>query len=211
MDNQQGKGSNDLYELAYTVGFWLCDGHLSATGNQWRIGFTKQDREPLEKCAEELKSVFGVALGIYRYHYPPHSPIYKAQLVNRDVHDWFLSCTHAKTIVPQEYFSAPQAVKAWLLAGFMDGDMSVSQCGQRVRVEFCSLQNNFAQAVLSLCKEFRIKTGAVLFQPERKAWRLTIRGDSMNRAGLPMQSQRKLVKLRALASETLYAETKSLR
>jgi hypothetical protein len=203
MDDQQGKGPNELFQLAYTVGFWLCDGHLSAV-NGFRIGFTKQDKEPLEKCAEELEKVFGATLRIYRYEYPSRSAIYKGQLTSRHVHDWFLSCTHAKTIVPQEYFTAPVEVQRELLAGFLDGDMSVSVSGGRVRCEFSSTQPAFPHAVHTLCKRARIRTGAVLLLAERAAWRLTIRGDDVKNALLPMKSKRKLEKLSALASETLY-------
>lgn len=204
MDNQQGKGSNDLFQLAYTVGFWLCDGHLSASGGQYRIGFTKQDEEPLNKCAIELLQVFGRELRVYQYWYPPRLPIYKGQLTSRDVHDWFLSCTHAKTIVPQEFFTAPDEIQRELLAGFLDGDMSVSKRGPRIRCEFSSTQPAFPHAVFTLCKKFHIRTGAVLVQAERAAWRLTIREDDVKKANLPMQSKRKLEKLGILASETLY-------
>lgn len=216
-----------MNELAYSIGFFLGDGTVGASVWQGktmlRVRWFTDDREPLDRIADELEKVFGrrYAVAVDKSKHVK-VPYHRLQATCREIYDFFLSNTEARNRVPPELFDAPEQARRDLLAGMLDSDGYVSVIQRkdrpvgrmRCQVGFTNSNRRLVEEFTSIAVSLGVKCGQICeSHPTRKDWRTmyTVHPNilSMLAAGLYFQVARKQSKfnecVRLLqASETRY-------
>lgn len=174
MDNQQVK----LYRMAYTVGFFLGDGTLycAQSRGSYQVRFEKADVECMHKVSNQCEKEFGNPgkLSVRnRGGLDSHSLI----ICCRALHDWLMVHTHARTLFPSEFYSAPLEVRQEVLAGLMDSDGSaeLAKTGY-VTVRFTNTNLELINGVRGLARTLGITCGDVIpdYRAARTGYRMTL-------------------------------------
>lgn len=212
MDNQQG--NETLFDMAYALGFFLGDGSLytQPKRNAWRVSLTKQDKECVERAAEQLRKYSGKAGNL---RLDTAGVAWKFEIYSKDLYDFLTLNTYMRSRVPQEFFEAPREAKIELLAGLFDSDGSVtyteSQGYPRWQLQFTSTERHLVEAVSGLCGQLRVRANGIIEVDTKHKRVYHVRPNMLDfwKAGCVFYSQRKQTRLveyikHVHASETLY-------
>ena len=174
MDNQQVK----LYRMAYTVGFFLSDGTLycAQSRGSYQVRFEKADVECMYKVSEQCGKEFGNP-GKHSVRTRGGRDSHNLIICCKQLHDWLLVHTHARTFFPPEFYEAPIEVRREVLAGLMDSDGSaeLAKTGY-VTVRFTNCNLELINGVRGLARTLGITCGDVIpdYRAARTGYRMTL-------------------------------------
>ncbi len=133
MDNQHGNIEDELYSIAYAMGFFLGDGSLCfhAARNAHTLSFECADKECIARTADQIQMLFPAQhLSVARYEREGRQPTWHLRACGWEVSNFFAGPSEFKQIIPQAYFSAPAEVQLELIAGLLDADGCVEEFKQ---------------------------------------------------------------------------------
>jgi hypothetical protein len=216
MDDQQG--NETLVGAAYTVGFFLGDGGLycQPLRNAWRIVFTKQDLECVERVQAQVWREFDLR-GNMRMDSGGVS--WKLEFYSKKLYDFLAFNTAFRTQIPQDYFFMEGEPLQELLAGLFDSDGSVTYTEAegypRWQLQFTSTERHLAEGVHALVERFGVRPNRIVEVDTKHKRVYHVRPNMLDfyNAGLYFRSERKQRRLQDYinhvhASETLYADAR---
>lgn len=180
MDLAISSENNWFYQLAYSVGFFLGDGSLSATpfvstknGKTYfhnDVVFVCSDLEPIELVTDQLERVTGKRSPMTTRILPSKLPHYRVTSHKREIFDFFSVNTAHRSQIPQYYFSASKDEKLEVIRGMMDSDGHVAEFVdkhdpryevKRWMLGFSNTELKLVQGIASLMQSIGIKVGQV--------------------------------------------------
>ena len=160
-----------LFRLAYSVGFFMGDGCLSAypdskSGKIYHsVRFGKPDCNVLERVRDQIKDVFGKEYRVRARILKSGMQYYVMDVYSKDIFDFFAVNTCMKAALPQEYFSAPEEIRREVLRGLFDSDGHVAEFMDgsihRWQVGFSNTNLPLVQTVASMMQRIGVKVGVI--------------------------------------------------
>lgn len=211
-----------LWSVAYTMGFFLGDGNLHSytaqKNGKWYplqcVRFGKPDLDALQRVQDEIANVFGARYALMKRKLKSGIDFHILHAYRRDIFDFFATNTAMKTKIPDAYFTAPDEVKRALIAGLMDSDGYVSHTDTEVsfmwQLGFGNTERELVSGLASLLKSLGVKVG-VIGEHQKAEYRLLYRirpnVRSFIEAGCNFHCARKKEKLSECLAYMLGSET----